>query len=89
MVLDGRPTAPARIRPVKTGDNAWFEVTLVEGRQNQIRRMFRRLGYLVEKLKRVEIGFLSLGALKPGKFRYLTEQEVARFRRLAGPRRAA
>jgi len=81
--LDGRPTAPARIRRVKSGPNPWFEVTLVEGRQNQIRRMFERLGYLVEKLRRVEIGFLKLGGLGPGEFRALTAGEVARFERLA------
>ena len=83
MVLDGRRTAPARIRRLDAAKNPWFEVTLVEGRQNQIRRMFRRLNFLVEKLKRVRIGFLDLGPLKPGEFRHLTEQEVARFRRLA------
>ncbi|MBI3664741.1 MAG: rRNA pseudouridine synthase [Acidobacteria bacterium] len=89
ILLDGRRTAPARIRRVVPGANPWFEVTLVEGRQNQIRRMFGRLGFLVEKLKRVQIGFLKLGALKPGDFRSLTEQEVERFRRLAVRRPAA
>ncbi len=82
IVLDGRPTAPARIRLTERAANPWFEVTLVEGRQNQIRRMFRRLGYHVEKLKRVQIGFLKLGSLHPGDFRYLTPAEVERFRRL-------
>lgn len=80
MVLEGRRTAPARIRRVKVGDNPWFEVTLVEGRQNQIRRMFRNLGFLVEKLKRVRIGSLELGPLKPGEFRVLTEREINRLR---------
>ena len=80
MVLDGRKTAPARIRKTTPGDNPWFEVTLVEGRQNQIRRMFRNLGFLVEKLKRVRIGPLELGPLKPGEFRALTEREVSRLR---------
>ena len=80
MVLDGRKTAPARIRRTTPGDNPWFEVTLVEGRQNQIRRMFRNLGFLVEKLKRVRIGPLELGPLKPGEFRALTEREVGKLR---------
>jgi len=80
ILLAGRPTAPARIRLLEPGANPWFEVTLVEGRQNQIRRMFRRLGFQVEKLKRVRIGSLELGPLQPGEFRRLTEQEVARFR---------
>ena len=57
-------------------------MTLIEGRQNQIRLMVRRLGFLVEKLKRLQIGFLRLGTLQAGEYRYLTEQEVARFQRM-------
>jgi 23S rRNA pseudouridine2605 synthase len=60
----------------------WYEVRLIEGRQNQIREMFRSLGKLVEKLRRVKIGFLELGKLKPGEVRHLTEAEVERFKRL-------
>jgi 23S rRNA pseudouridine2605 synthase len=44
--------------------------------------MFRSFGRLVEKIKRVKIGFLELGALKPGEYRHLTPAEVARFRRI-------
>ena len=86
--LDGRLTAPAKIRLLRDAPNPWFEVTLLEGRQNQIRRMFARIGHLVEKLKRVKIGFLEVGDLPPGQFRVLTAQEVERFRRLQ-PRRAS
>jgi 16S rRNA U516 pseudouridylate synthase RsuA-like enzyme len=45
--------------------------------------MFKHFGRLVEKLKRVKIGFLELGPLKPGEFRYLTAEEVERFRKAA------
>jgi 23S rRNA pseudouridine2605 synthase len=76
--LDARLTAPAKIRLFKAGDNPWFEVTLTEGRQNQIRRMFQSLGLLVEKLKRVRIGPLSLGTLPLGTFRELTPTEISR-----------
>ena len=51
--------------------------------------MFKHFGRLVEKLKRVKIGFLELGPLKPGEFRYLTAEEVERFRKKAAARRAA
>ena len=44
--------------------------------------MFKHLGHLVEKLKRVKIGFLELGTLKTGAYRTLTNPEVARFRKL-------
>jgi 16S rRNA U516 pseudouridylate synthase RsuA-like enzyme len=43
--------------------------------------MFKHFGLLVEKLRRVRIGFLELGSLKPGQFRYLTAQEVERFKK--------
>jgi 23S rRNA pseudouridine2605 synthase len=76
--LDGRLTAPAKIRLQKPGENPWYEVTLTEGRQNQIRRMFNSLGFLVEKLKRVRIGPLALGSLALGSFRELTPEEVKR-----------
>lgn len=82
--LHGRRTAPAGLKLLKPARNPWYEVTLIEGRQNQIRIMFRHFGRLVEKLRRTKIGPLSLGALKPGEFRPLTETEVARFRRLLG-----
>jgi len=56
-------------------------VRLIEGRQNQIRLMFKHFGVLVEKLRRVKIGFLELD-LEPGKYRRLTPGEIARFRKL-------
>ncbi len=80
--MRGRRTAPAGLKLIRRGQNPWYEVRLVEGRQNQIRIMFKHFGRLVEKLKRVKIGFLELGALKPGTYRTLTNAEVARFRKL-------
>jgi 23S rRNA pseudouridine2605 synthase len=82
IYMHGKRTAPAQIRLVRRAENPWYEVSLVEGRQNQIRIMFKHFGRLVEKLRRVKIGFLELGALKPTEFRYLTDREVARFRKL-------
>jgi 23S rRNA pseudouridine2605 synthase len=80
--MHGKRTAPAGLKLIKKGENPWYEVRLVEGRQNQIRIMFKHLGHLVEKLKRVKVGFLELGALKPGAYRTLTNKEVERFRKL-------
>jgi 23S rRNA pseudouridine2605 synthase len=78
--LHGRKTAPAGLRKVKEGDNPWYEVKLIEGRQNQIRLMFNHFGVLVEKLKRVKIGFLKLD-IPPGEVRHLTPAEVEKFRK--------
>lgn len=80
--LYGRKTAPAGLRLVKRAANPWYEVRLIEGRQNQIRLMFRHFGRLVEKLRRIKIGFLELGSLKPGEVRPLTPAEIERFRRM-------
>lgn len=80
--MHGRKTAPAGLKIVKRSLNPWYEVRLIEGRQNQIRIMFKHLGFLVEKLKRVKIGFLELGNLKPGAYRTLTTTEVGRFEKL-------
>ena len=80
--LGGKKTAPAGLKLIKRTENPWYEVRLIEGRQNQIRLMFKNFGRLVEKLRRVRVGFLELGSLPPGKFRHLTPAEVARFRKL-------
>ncbi|HEY7303125.1 MAG TPA: pseudouridine synthase [Bryobacteraceae bacterium] len=80
--MHGRRTAPAGLKLIRDTENPWYEVRLVEGRQNQIRIMFKHFGRLVEKLKRVKIGFLDLGDLKPGSYRTLTRMEVAKFRKL-------
>ncbi len=80
--IEGRVTAAAGLKLVHRAENPWYEVRLFEGRKNQIRMMFKHFGLLVEKLKRVKIGFLELGPLKPAEFRYLVPEEVERFRRI-------
>lgn len=79
--LSGRRTAPAGLRMSRRGENPWYEVRLIEGRNNQIRNMFKYFGLLVEKLKRIRIGPLELGSLEPGEFRRLSPREVEEFRR--------
>jgi len=80
---DGRSveTSPASIRLVENALNPWYEVVLIEGRNRQIRRMFDRVGFHVEKIKRVKLGTLSLD-VPPGKFRPLTRKEVEQLRSL-------
>ena len=80
--LGGRRTAPAGLKLSRRAENPWYEVRLIEGRNSQIRNMFRHFGLLVEKLKRVRIGPLDLGTLAPGEFRHLTPREVQEFLRL-------
>ncbi len=80
IMLDGRRTAPARIRSLAERDKPWFEITLLEGRYHQVRRMFERIGQGVIKLKRVRIAFLTDHGLALGQFRHLTPAEVDRFK---------
>ena len=80
IVLDGRRTEPCRIRALGQQDKPWFEITLVEGRYHQVRRMFERIGKGVVKLKRVRIAFLTDKDLAPGKMRHLTRAEVSRLK---------
>lgn len=72
-------TGPAKVRVVKVATNPWYEITLVEGRNRQIRRMFEAVGHHVEKIKRVRYGPLALD-VPPGKFRALTLQEISRLK---------
>jgi 23S rRNA pseudouridine2605 synthase len=80
LILDGRRTLPARVERISGQVNSWLEVTLYEGRKNQIRRMLDRLGHRVQKLKRIAIGPIRDRALKPGEWRRLTPDEIRRLR---------
>jgi len=84
IVLDGRRTAPARIRLLAERDKPWYEITLTEGRYHQVRRMFERIGQAVIKLKRARLAFLTDEGLAPGHFRCLTAAEVRRLKNWKG-----
>lgn len=90
MLLDGRRTRPARASLRRTTGaqrgNSWVEVTLHEGRRNQIRRMFQQLGHPVQKLRRIQVGPVTLGELQPGYSRELRPLEVAALHRQARSR---
>ena len=76
---DGTRTAPAKITKLsETQTNAWYEVMLHQGRNQQVRRMFELIGHSVLKLRRVRIGFLSDENFKPGHWRFLSPREVGR-----------
>ena len=79
---DGTRTAPATIKLLhETDSNAWYEVLLHQGRNQQVRRMFEMIGNSVIKLRRVRIGFLTDENLKPGYWRYLSPVEVSKMMR--------
>ena len=68
-------TAPAKIELIRGGDNPWYELTLTEGRNRQIRKMFEEIGHHVEKIRRIGYGVLRLD-VPQGAFRELTVGEV-------------
>jgi 23S rRNA pseudouridine2605 synthase len=82
-LIDGL-TAPAAVKRIRDSARyTFFEITIIEGRNRQVRRMVEALGAKVLKLVRVQIGPLSIGSLEIGKHRPLTAEEV---RQLYGAR---
>ena len=79
-------TAPAKVELVRGGDNPWFEVTLTEGRNRQLRKMFEEIGHHVEKIRRIGYGALRLD-VAPGEFRELKPGEVTALDRAAKGRK--
>ena len=81
VVLDGYTIQPPQVqvlkRPVKEQDKAVLLVTIHEGRNRQVRRMCAMAGMNVIRLIRIQEGPLKLGGLECGKWRYLSDDEVA------------
>ena len=77
--IDGIKCIPTRVK-IKTNnrekDFSIIEISIVEGRNHIIKNVFKELGYLVDKLSRVEYAFLNLDGLKSGEARELTKKEV-------------
>jgi 23S rRNA pseudouridine2605 synthase len=87
---DGARTAPARIvKTDETKTNAWYEVILREGRNQQIRRMFDLISHSVIKLRRVRIGPVTAEGILIGQWRHLTPAEVKRLKAAPSKRKPA
>lgn len=83
--LEDGMTAPASVRVLeRLKKNAWVEIDIHEGRNREVRRMFEALGYFVEKLIRVRVGPVELGALAPGEIRPLMRTEIIKLKRAVG-----
>ncbi|MFJ5715684.1 23S rRNA pseudouridine(2605) synthase RluB [Neobacillus sp. NPDC093127] len=84
--LEDGKTAPAKVKMLsgdKKKQSAIVEISIHEGRNRQVRRMFEAIGHEVVKLKRERYGFLTLNGLKAGEARELTPHEVKQLRALA------
>lgn len=74
---DGSLTARAKVRLKEIAGNVYsYDVTIFEGKNREIRRMFEAIGKEVIFLKRVAVGDLRLGGLSRGTYRYLTDKEI-------------
>ncbi|WP_295865704.1 pseudouridine synthase [uncultured Oscillibacter sp.] len=75
--LDGEPVSPAQVTVLsRSGERARLSVVIHEGKNRQIRRMCAQCGLTVRRLRRVQEHTLTLGSLPPGKWRYLTREEL-------------
>ncbi|MHB8158048.1 MAG: pseudouridine synthase [Desulfocucumaceae bacterium] len=89
VMLDDKMTAPAKLAFIEEREgNALLEITISEGRNRQVRRMFETINFEVIRLKRVKIGSLTLGNLKSGENRPLRETEVTVLLKMAGIKRS-
>ena len=83
--LEDGMTAPAKVRLLAQADGeSRVEITIHEGRNRQVRRMFAAIGSDVKSLKRVNFAGLTLAGVGRGRHRELTEKELALLFRLAG-----
>lgn len=87
VTIDGRRTEPAHVEmlPGKNEGHATLRITIAEGRNRQVRRMFDSIGHPVDYLRRIAIGPLRDARLKPGYWRDLLPAEVAALKRSAKP----
>lgn len=77
VVIDGKRTLPARIELVDKDETLfYYHITICEGRNREIRKMFEFLGLKIYSLQRIQIGALELGSLEEGKYKYLDKKEI-------------
>ena len=77
VLIDGKKTASCKVKVrKKEKDSSIIELTIHEGKNHQVKKMFETIGFKVLKLKREKLAFLNLSGLKPGEYRYLSIKEV-------------
>ncbi len=76
-VIDNRRHQPVRVKILHTvNDKTWLELFLRQGTNRQIKKMFHKIGYPVQKIKRFQIGAIMLGDLQSGESRALSLKEI-------------
>ncbi|MGK0358982.1 MAG: 23S rRNA pseudouridine2605 synthase [Bradymonadia bacterium] len=95
VLLDDGPAQAQHVHRVSMGhraapSNTWIELTVTEGRNHLIKRMFEAIGHPVVRLRRMAIAHLTLDGIRPGKWRHLNNEELRKLRavsRAAGRKR--
>ena len=78
--IEGRKTSPAKFQILSVDpktNHSIVELTIHEGRNHQVKKMFQAVGFPVQKLKRERYGELTLQGLRPGQYRDLTKKEIS------------
>ncbi len=76
VIIDGKKTSPSKIKPLKDKSGKKLTITIHEGRNRQVRKMFASRSYNVEYLRRIRVGKIKLGNLEKGRYRYLKPSEI-------------
>ena len=84
IMLDGKMASACDVYILPDSDGKELGITIKEGRYRQIRRMFQKLGYKVRKLHRVSFGGITVSGMRRGEWRYLTEKEIRKLKKLVG-----
>lgn len=81
ITVDGTRYGSCEIDVLRVVKNTWLKVTLTEGKNHQVKKMFEAVGHPVSKLRRIAFGFLTAKGVGVGEWRHLTEVEIARLKR--------
>lgn len=85
VIIEDYMTAPATVRVInKDEKNSTVEITIHEGRNRQVRKMFEAVGHVVLRLKRIAIGPITIDGLEEGKWRRLDQKELTALKKLTG-----
>nr|WP_056974970.1 pseudouridine synthase [Holzapfeliella floricola] len=85
VVIDGKKTSPAKVKVISSDSKkktSIVRLTIHEGRNHQVKNMFKAVGHPVDKLSREQYAFLDQTSLVSGKYRELSRQEVAQLKEL-------
>ncbi len=84
VIIEDYKTAPAIVKVISEADNnSTVDITIHEGRNRQVRKMFETIGHIVLRLKRIAIGPIKINGLEEGKWRRLDQKEITALRKVA------